>query len=177
MSFPLRGLFCSPPRYHCAFPVRSRRGETLPSPGRGYSGHGIPNRVSSWEHKDLPSSWGTLCAHALLYDRGGLDDLALLRSLKFCLPLRKRRRLPRLPFRGSITRPAHSLFTLCGESYPSSRTKLGSGCWPALPDRIVYLLGSTTKFQSLDFLLVQILLGALTLGTKRYRLFSNGQVS
>jgi hypothetical protein len=96
------------------------------------------------------------CEHALLFDRGGLEDPALLRSLKFCLPLCKRRRLPQLRFRGSITRPAHSLFTLCGESHPSTRTKLGSGCWPALPDRIIYLRGSSTKFQSLDFLLVQI---------------------
>ena len=96
------------------------------------------------------------CAHALLYDRGGLEDPALLRSLRFCLPLLERRRLPQFPFRGSITRPAHSLFTLCGNSYPLARTKLGSDCWPALSDRIVYLLGSITKFQLLHFLLVQV---------------------
>ena len=96
------------------------------------------------------------CAHALLYDRGGLEDPAFLRSLRFCLPFVERRRLPQFPFRGSITRPAHSLFTLCGNSYPLARTKLGSDCWPALSDRIVYLLGSITKFQLLHFLLVQV---------------------
>jgi hypothetical protein len=40
---------------------------------------------------------------------------------------------------------------------PIRHTRLGSGGWPALPDRIDYLLGSITRFQLLVscFLLVQ----------------------
>lgn len=106
------------------------------------------------------------CAHALLYDRGGLEDPAFLRSFRFCLPYVERRRLPQLPFRGSITRPAHSLFTLCGNSYPLARTKLGSDCWPALSDRIVYLLGSITKFQFISLPPCPSFLAHSTTGTR-----------
>ncbi len=111
------------------------------------------------------------CAHALLYDRGGLEDPAFLRSFRFCLPYVERRRLPQLPFRGSITRPAHSLFTLCGNSYPLARTKLGSDCWPALSDRIVYLLGSITKFQFISLPPCPSFLAHSTMGPRHGQIF------
>ena len=97
------------------------------------------------------------CAHALLFDHGGTFRLGHSSAFRCCLALSGRRRLPQLSFRGSITRPVHFLSTLCGRGSPLRHTRLGSGGWPALPDRRDYLLGSITRFQLLVscFLLVQ----------------------
>lgn len=63
-------------------------------------------------------------------------------------PLEPRRRLPRSQFRGSITRPGHSLSTLrrmdCSTTTQDSLPAAGQ----ALPDGIGYPLGSSERFPS-----------------------------
>jgi len=65
-----------------------------------------------------------------------------------CLPLFGRRRLPRLSaFRGSITRPAHSLSTLRRVGCPTATQDSLSGGWPALPGGTAYPPGPNERFQ------------------------------
>jgi hypothetical protein len=107
------------PRFRRAFPIRSKRRGTPPPPGRGYSCCGVPNRVShtvNIKTSQVPRE--PPCAHAPLFDHGGTFRLGHSSALRCCLALSGRRRLPQLSFRGSITRPAHFLSTLCNEGHP-----------------------------------------------------------
>jgi hypothetical protein len=62
------------------------------------------------------------CAHALLLDPGGIEHARPIAAARRGLPYKcGRRRLPRLAlFRGSITRPMHSLSTLRSAGHPST---------------------------------------------------------
>ena len=84
-------------------------------------------------------------------------------------PCGKRRRLPRrVPFRGSIARPAHSLCTLRSRGHPrTTQHSVPAGCQP-LPARSAYLLGSIERFQLHLILLSQALPGALSAGTRTH---------
>ena len=62
----------------------------------------------------------------------------------YCLPHLSLRRPSRWTFRGSMTRPAHSLCTLRLTVTRFDAT-LGSGCRPALPGGVGYPLGSLSK--------------------------------
>lgn len=64
MSFSFEGLLCSPSGIPLRrFLFRSRRGETLPSSGRGYSGYGFPNRVYFAGTSRLPKFLGNPHVH------------------------------------------------------------------------------------------------------------------
>ncbi len=57
-------------------------------------------------------------------------------ALRWCLPPFQRRRLPREPkFRGSITRPIHSLSTLRRMGYPTATQDSLPDGWPTFPGR------------------------------------------
>ena len=59
------------------------------------------------------------CAFALLYDPGGIDASGRYDASTWP-PLKARRGLPHCQFRGSITRPQHSLSTLRRVGYPTT---------------------------------------------------------
>jgi hypothetical protein len=64
LSFSSEGLLCSPSGIPLRrFLFRSRRGETLPSSGRGYSGYGFPNRVYFAGTSRLPKFLGNPHVH------------------------------------------------------------------------------------------------------------------
>src|SRR3990172_2462232 len=64
-------------------------------------------------------------------------------------PLEPRRRLPRSQFRGSITRPGHSLSTLRRMDRSTTTQDSLPATGQVLPDGIGYPLGSNERFQSL----------------------------
>jgi hypothetical protein len=105
------------------------------------------------------------CERAPVYDPGGTSAPGIA-ALRCGLPCGKRRRLPRrVPFRGSITRPTHSLCTLRSRGRPPNHATLGSGRLPAFAGQECYLLGSIERFQLHLILLSQALPGALSAGT------------
>jgi hypothetical protein len=79
-----------------------------------------PTGLLSWKRQGLPGSWATLCGRAPLFDPGETE-----RSGPFNLPMRPSAvstasALATSSFRGSMTRPAHSLSTLRSPGYPST---------------------------------------------------------
>src|SRR5664280_550369 len=76
-------------------------------------------------------------------------------TLRCCLPPSVRRRLPQLcEFRGSLTRPTHSLSTLHRSSYPHG-ARLAPGWRPPLPDGLLPA-GSHKKVSERLFLLCHL---------------------
>ena len=75
------------------------------------------------------------CERAPVCDPGGTSAPGIA-ALRCGLPCGKRRRLPRrVPFRGSITRPTHSLCTLRSRGHPrTTQHSVPAGCQP-LPGR------------------------------------------
>jgi|SRR6516225_5003596 len=68
---------------------------------------------------------------------------------------------PAIPyFRGSITRPAHSLSTLRRMGRPTATQDSLPDGWPAFPGGIDYPLGPNERFQVLSILLSQASPGA-----------------
>src|SRR6516164_2824192 len=75
---------------------------------------------------------------------------------------------PAIPyFRGSITRPAHSLSTLRRMGHPTATQDSLPDGRPAFPGGIDYPLGPNEMFQVLSILLSQASPGALILHAKR----------
>ncbi len=78
-----------------------------------------------------------------------------------CLPPFGQRRLPRLfAFRGSITRPAHSLSTLRRVGCPTAAQDSLPDSWPAFPGGTDYPLGPNEGFRFYSILLSQASPGA-----------------
>jgi len=97
------------------------------------------------------------CAHALLFDHGGTLGPSLFFGLRVLPYTVRTASASAIEFSGLYhTACALPVYALQRRS-PLRHTRLGSGGWPALPDRIDYLLGSITRFQLLVscFLLVQ----------------------
>ena len=90
------------------FRSRLRRARRV-GPGLGCR---LPCRLVPRRRSGLPRSWGTpVLMPCSRTPAGPLGQSSL--PLGCCLPSTKQRRLPRCkPFRGSITRPVHSLSTL-----------------------------------------------------------------
>ena len=80
----------------------------------------ICGRSLTWSYRGLPGSWGVRCVHALLYDPG---EAGTIRSFRWPGVAFRERDIvgphDRL-FRGSITRPTHSLFTLRSKGHPNA---------------------------------------------------------
>src|SRR6185312_7756534 len=155
-------------RFHDTVPPFARRGPS----GR------FPRGVAPTAALRLPS------APAPLFDPGGTaasghsGEVPYFLALRCCLPLYRRRRLPRpVRFRGSITRPARSLSTLRGHGCPCAaygRARLASGWWPTLAGQDLNLLGPIAKFQPVlhGILLAQAWPGAPVARTERSASFA-----
>src|SRR5258708_10785376 len=156
--FPPRGpLERRPP----AFSVL-RRAPTSDRPSRLASFPSLGGTSSvSGDGRISPLPGGPPCERAPVCDSRGASAPGIA-ALRCGLPCGKRRRLPRrVPFRGSITRPTHSLCTLRSRGHPrTTQHSVPAGCQP-LPGRSAYLLGSIERFQLHILLLSQALPGAL----------------
>ena len=99
-------------------PRQDRR--VLPRPG--VFGPATPRPVFDSGGDDRASHvpGGSSCAYALLSDPGGTDFARPVAASRCCPRLCPRRGLPRRVFRGSITRPLHSLSTLRSDGYPDA---------------------------------------------------------
>jgi hypothetical protein len=110
----------SPQRYH-RYPSFAPVGVGRPSPtGQGCCPASLTGSLT-WSHQGLPGSWGTLCARAPLSDPGETSGPGPLRPLGAAfrsfngVGSRTIRN-----FRGSITRPVHSLSTLRSPGLPGT---------------------------------------------------------
>ena len=124
--------------------VRSARPDAGRRPGALRGGSSTP-LFPIRQRSDLPGSWRTLlCLCPALgprQDQRTRPCGALTRP-----PTETRRRLPRkYDFRGSMTRPWHSLSTL-RPRVASSDARLASRFWPALRGVIAYPQGSYERF-------------------------------
>jgi hypothetical protein len=99
----------------------------------------------SW---DLPGSCGILVLMPRSSTPVRLPRLAIP-AVPCCLPLCARRRLSRLPFfRGSFTRPVHSLCTLRSSGCPKTTQHSVLGWWLAFAGRDSHPLDTYARFQS-----------------------------
>jgi hypothetical protein len=136
---------------------RSSRGPSFPSVGGtalcqmfAPFGSGTPLRAwvrFTWlpsplccrrKRLDLPGSWRTLVRVPCSMTPVGPSGQAIA-TFGFCLPLGERRRPPRLD---AFEAQSHGPGTPClrfAESVTLPHARLGSGCWPALPDGACFL--------------------------------------
>ena len=120
-----------------------------PAQGPGVLGAGYPNPALCRRGDDRVSQvpGEPPCEHALLpSDPGGTKRARPIAARRCSLPRLLRRRLPRqLDFRGSMTRPAHSLCTLRSAGYPNatqhSLPAAGQLCRAGLATRWVPMKG------------------------------------
>ncbi len=98
-----------------------------------------------WKRQGLPGSWGTRMYVPCSPTPAGPPRQAIA-ACWCCLPHFQRRRLPRTRcFRGSITRPAHSLSTLRSGGLLHLHARLATGCWPSFTGRDWLPAGSHCK--------------------------------
>ncbi len=120
--------------------------------GRGFSRFrsGYPCPDLGWRRQGLPGSWGTHArACPALRPRRDRKRQAIAAS-RCGLPPPKRRRLPQTGyFRGSITRPTHSLSTLRRVDHSTATQDSLPAAGQALPGGTGYPLGSNERFQLL----------------------------
>ena len=114
-SLPLRRS--AVPR--CAI-VSLRRPSDTDNRGLESLGCGTPIRTSTWREQDLPGSWRTLCARAPLIDPDGSPVSDHLQHSGAAFRITKGVGIRNRTFRGSITRPKHSLSTLRSAGYPNA---------------------------------------------------------
>ncbi len=122
-----------------------------------------PVRILGWRRQGLPGSWGTHArACPALRPRRDRKRQAIA-ACRCGLPPSERRRLPQTGyFRGSITRPTHSLSTLRRMDHSTATQDSLPAAGQALPGGIGYPLGSNERFQLLHRLLLsQALPGAI----------------
>ena len=114
-----------------------------------------------WKPSDLPSSWGTLMYVPCSQTPAGPSPQALT-TRRYGLPLLAQRQLPRLRFfRGSITRPIHSLSTLRRMDHSTTTQNSLPAVGHTLPDRMLLPARSQRKVSAIHrILLSQAFLGA-----------------
>lgn len=106
-----------------------------------------PSGICARRRQGLPGSWGSPGTHALLSDPGGSRRPSPMRGVSRGRRCQITRRLPQQTvFRGSITRPTHSLSTLRSAGHPyATQDSLPAGGWP-LPGGVRYPLGPLGRF-------------------------------
>ena len=134
---PLRPLF------------RSRRPPSAADRGPGVWSPGTPGRDLARRRQGLPGSWGTLvCTCPVLRPRRDRARQAIA-ALSARPPSTATTTAPAMShFRGSITRPSHSLSTLRSAGHPAATQDSLPAAGQALPGGIGYPQGSLERFQS-----------------------------
>jgi hypothetical protein len=130
-----------------ATPWRSLpQAQGAPPAGLGFVDRTPRYRFTRRRRQDLPGSWQDPSMNVPCSSTPAESPRSATAALRCCLPLSRQCRLPRfLCFRGSITRPMHSLSTLRRNELPHCHARLASGGWPALPGGTAYPLGPKRK--------------------------------
>jgi hypothetical protein len=133
----------------CARLFAPVNGRTLPPQATGFRLPGDPSfRVSCGGGRASQVPGEPQCVHALLSDPGGTSAPGHLGASVLPSAIFKTSAPTTRIFRGSITRPAHSLSTLRHQSYPVATQDSLPAAGQALPGGIGYPLGSYAEFQS-----------------------------
>ena len=101
-------------------PVFAPVGPGRPASGPGVVGFGYPTTDSPWRRLGLPSSWGTPIARLRTFSDPGRTAVAHQIATVAWPPLRRKQRLPRWSFRGSIAWLSGSLSTLRRSGCPET---------------------------------------------------------
>jgi hypothetical protein len=135
-------------------PVHSRfapTGMERNAGGQGFSliRSGYPLPDLEWRRQGLPGSWGTRVYVPCSSTPAGLERQALRRLRAVFHHLNGVDSRKSGYFRGSITRPTHSLCTLRSAGYPNATQHSLPAAGQALPGGTGYPLGSNERFQLL----------------------------